>query len=168
MLVASKNQLIVGERMTRTEIVGIVLGSIGSVAAIIAAWASVAERLEKRRERLALNLSPEEKTIIWIASVQSNLRIECGDYGGDILITPAYESHFMRLPNDSLLHRLESSGFLAKGNTISSKNHGPSMAPGATNYVSVTIYQLTSQGRVRAREIPASLAITTLKRLNNK
>ena len=154
--------------MTLAEIISIVLGSIGSIAAIIAAWASVAERLEKRHERMALNLSPEEETIIRIAAAQPDLRIESGNHTGQVLILPAYESQYMRLKDDSLLHRLESSGFLKRVEIIPSKNHGPSAAPGATNYVQVTIYQLTPQGRVHACEVLSNLALTTLDRISKK
>jgi len=154
--------------VTRAEIIGIVIASIGSVAAIIAAWASVAERLEKRNERQALNLSPEEETIIWIASVQPNLRIESGNYEGGCLISPAFESRYLSLQSDAFLRRLESGRFLEEVEIIPSKNHGPSAAPGATNYVRVTVFQLTPQGRIRAREIPGNLAVTTLDRLGRK
>ena len=154
--------------MTNAEIAGIILGSVSSVAAIIAAWASVAERIEKRNERLALNLSPEEETIIWIAAAQPNLRIEVGIFEGRMMVSPAYESRYLVLEDDACLRRLQSSRFLDEVEIIPSKHHAPATVQGAINYTRVTVFQLTPQGRIRAREIPSALPISTLERIGRK
>jgi hypothetical protein len=146
--------------MTGADVAEIVIASVAAVASIVAAGASVAERLEKRAERKALKLTPEQDFILFLASKQPDERVEMGLGPNSLgwIITPSFDGRFVSIPSDSAMVFLINSGLMAQVGTIPSKNHGGEFCSPSLNYVQTSAYQLTLPGRIRARGIPEKAA----------
>jgi hypothetical protein len=155
--------------MTAAEIVGLVIGSVGTVAAIVAAWASVAERLEsraeKRAERKALNLQPVEESILFIASQARGEQIRVGAYTGGLglLVAPSVKGIGFVINSDEPIKRLEVSGYLVAGKRGQMMAHGPVRPIPMDGVTFVSFYRLTIQGRKRALTIPPESALAHIQ-----
>ena len=154
-----------GGTVTKAEVVGLIIGSVGTVAAIIAAWASVAERLEKRRERRALKLTRIQEALLFIAWKQPGEEIRVGSYvgGKGLLVAPGLDGECIVIESDDPLKRLVVSEYLVL-TTVTAAVHGPPEPSNHVRFTNVSFYRLSLKGREMALRIPAAVAVTEIQK----
>jgi len=149
-----------GISMTAAEKWGLIIGSVGTAAAIIAAWASVAERLEKRNERRALKLTSIEEALLYIASQVGDEQIRAGCYlgGSGLLVSPGLNGGCLVIETEAPLKRLVISEYMVFDHQVQHSQYGPSLNPPQISFMMVNYYRLTLKGRERANQVSASVA----------
>ena len=150
--------------MTKAELLGLIIGSVGTVAAIIAAWASVAERLEKRAERKSLDLHPLEEALLYLAAQAPGEEIRVGSHPsvGGFLVVPSWEGAGLVIQSQDALKRLVNSEYLSEHSLPQFEAHGPPVSSPMGTGAVVIHYRLTIQGRKRAQTIRPNVARTAV------
>ena len=154
-----------GEIMTEVELAGLIVGSVGTVAAIIAAWGVVVDRLEKHAERKAQELTSLEEAILCLANVSPGDEIRVGQFlngGGSLLVVPHLEGRCLVVSTDAPLKRLMACEFMTSETTGAILPHGPQTTGWPIGFTQVTIFRLRLSGRFRAAKIPLDILRTEI------